>query len=118
MPDIPCEERLRLERAVIVAIQGFYVAENSARAPVRIVDRHAMKALHDHIELHGCRGSHGVKATGGSALASTAASCRPAERMIQTCPGAIAGVERFLLRRVRSTVREIFTSSVARSSAR
>jgi hypothetical protein len=27
------------------------------------VERNAMKALHDHIELHGCRGSHGVKAT-------------------------------------------------------
>ena len=63
MPDIPCEERLRLERAVIVAIQGLYAEENSARRPARIVERNAMKALHDHIELHGCRGSHGVNAT-------------------------------------------------------
>jgi hypothetical protein len=69
MPDIPCEERLRLERAVIVAIQGFYAAENSARRPARIVERNAMNALHDHIELHGCRGSHGRKGFGGSNLA-------------------------------------------------
>jgi hypothetical protein len=60
MPDIPCEERTRLERAVIVAIQGLYAAESTARGPVRIVERDAVKALQDHIELHGCRGSHGV----------------------------------------------------------
>jgi hypothetical protein len=42
MPDIPREERLRLERAVIVAIQGLYVAENSACRPARIVERNAM----------------------------------------------------------------------------
>ena len=65
MPDIRCEERLRLERAVIVAIQGLYAAESTARGPARIAERNAVKALQDHIELHGCRGSHGVKAKVG-----------------------------------------------------
>jgi hypothetical protein len=63
MPDIPCEERLRLERAVIVAMQGLYAAESTARGSARIAERTAVKALQDHIELHGCRGSHGLKAT-------------------------------------------------------
>ena len=38
MPDIPCEERLRLERAVIVAIQGLYAAESTARGSARIAE--------------------------------------------------------------------------------
>ena len=69
MPDIPCEERLRLERAVIVAIQGLYATESTARGPARNAERDAAKALQDHVELHGCRGSHGVKGKRWSALA-------------------------------------------------
>ena len=65
MPDIPCEERLRLERAVIVAIQGLYAAESTARGSARIAERNAVQALQDHIELHGCKSSHGVKAKVG-----------------------------------------------------
>jgi hypothetical protein len=38
--------------------------------------------------------------------------------VIQACSGAIGGVEKLFLRSARSTVREIFTRSVARSSAR
>jgi hypothetical protein len=65
MTDISCEERLRLERAVIVAIQGLYAAESTARGSARIAERNAVKALQDHIELHGCIGSHGLKARAG-----------------------------------------------------
>ena len=35
MPDIPCEERLRLEREVIVAVQASCAAENTSRGPAR-----------------------------------------------------------------------------------
>jgi len=62
MPDIPCEERLRLERAVIVAIQGLKAAESAARGSARIAERNAVKTLQEHIDLHGCTGSHGLKA--------------------------------------------------------
>ena len=57
MLDIPCEERLRLERAVIAAIQASFAAKRTAlyRA-ARIAERNAVDALHEHIELHGCRG--------------------------------------------------------------
>ncbi len=77
MPDIPCEERLRLERAVIVAIQGLYAAESTARDSARIAERNAVKALQDHIELHGCRGSHDVKPRAGL-LSHLPAASRPA----------------------------------------
>ena len=63
MPDIPCEERLRLERAVIVAIEGWYAAESTARDSARIAERNAVKALQEHIELHGCQSSNSVKVT-------------------------------------------------------
>ncbi len=50
---------------MIVAIQGLYAAESTARGSARIAERNAVKALQDHIQLHGCRVSQGVKATVG-----------------------------------------------------
>jgi hypothetical protein len=57
MPDISCDERTRLKRAVIVAVQVLYATKCEERGPARIVEREAVKALEEHVELHGCMGS-------------------------------------------------------------
>ena len=55
MPDIPCEERAKLERAVILAVEALYATKPKDRGPARIAEREAVKALKEHIKRHGCR---------------------------------------------------------------
>jgi len=54
-PDIPCEERAKLERTVILAVQVLYATKPADRGPARIAETEAVKALDEHVELHGCR---------------------------------------------------------------
>jgi hypothetical protein len=54
MPDIRCEERLRLERAVIAAAEARRAAKSTDRDSAGIAERNTVTALQEHIQLHGC----------------------------------------------------------------
>jgi hypothetical protein len=53
--DKPCEERKKLEQAVINAVQALYAAKGADRAPARDVENKAVKALNEHVKEHGCK---------------------------------------------------------------
>jgi hypothetical protein len=55
MPDIPCDERAKLEHAVIIAAQVRCATKREERGPARIAEREAVMALEEHVKLHGCR---------------------------------------------------------------
>jgi hypothetical protein len=51
----------RLERAVMIAVQVRCDTKPEKRAQARIAERDAVKALDEHVELHGCVGSRKQK---------------------------------------------------------
>ena len=55
MPDTPCDERAKPEHAVILAVLVLYGTKPADRGPARVAEREAVKALDQHVELHGCR---------------------------------------------------------------
>jgi hypothetical protein len=57
MADIPCNERARLERAVFFAVQVLYGTKPEDRGPARVAEREAVRALEEHVKLHGCMAS-------------------------------------------------------------
>ena len=50
-----CEERMKLEKAVIDAVQALYARRGEGRGPARLIERDAVKALDAHIKQHGCK---------------------------------------------------------------
>ena len=52
----PCEERVKLERAVSAAMDAVYAAKGEDRIVARALERDAAKALTLHVRAHGCRG--------------------------------------------------------------
>ena len=53
--DLPCEERQKLEQAVVLAMQAVYSAKREGLDAARKAEREALKALREHIEGHGCK---------------------------------------------------------------
>jgi hypothetical protein len=56
LPDIPCDERARLEHAVMIAVLVRCDTKPEERGPARIAEIDAVKALDEHVALHGCVG--------------------------------------------------------------
>jgi hypothetical protein len=53
--DLACEERQKLEQAVVLAVQAVYSAKKEGLDAARKAEREALKALREHIEEHGCK---------------------------------------------------------------
>ena len=56
MPDIPCKDRSRLERAVIVAVEVLYATKREDREAARTAERLAVRGLDEHVKQNGCQG--------------------------------------------------------------
>jgi hypothetical protein len=65
MSDTPCRERVKLERALIAAVEAVRVAKSKDRGQARIAHWEAAKALLDHIAQHGCGAHDGHTQAGG-----------------------------------------------------
>jgi len=55
LADKPCEERRKLEGAVILVVKGVYAAKDADRGLARIAENEAVEALNAHIRAHGCK---------------------------------------------------------------
>jgi hypothetical protein len=53
--DLPCEERQKLEQAVVLAVQALCSAKKEGLAAARKTEREALQALREHIEQHDCQ---------------------------------------------------------------
>jgi hypothetical protein len=52
---LPCEDRQKLEQAVVLAVQAVHAATKEGLAAARKAEREALKALVEHIEQHYCK---------------------------------------------------------------
>ena len=51
----PCVKLVKLERAVIAAVEAAYSAKGEDRITARALERDAVQALDDHVKEHECK---------------------------------------------------------------
>jgi hypothetical protein len=58
--EVFCEERLKLGQEVARAVQAIFSASEEELRAAQKAERKAVKALEDHIKLHGCATGSGI----------------------------------------------------------